>query len=686
MFASTYGSTPIFVLPYGPDWSQGVDLSVSVPSVRSRGQTGREERRALGHTLRCEMDWTSRLDRSKSNALRSALEQLGASPVVTPAWPFAMPFLQWPSTAVTGGLVLAWTKGWATWTLTTPGALTGSWDFVAPALWGFLEAESGKAEGAEAVNVRFRFEEDGPAGYALAPSAQSWTNGPALNDGATPPVFPFRVDWNSGAKPGLPELQVDRDKSGPSRESSVAFYPQFSERPQDGVVTLTSRAQVGRFLRWWQDARGSVASHLVTTLTGVTALAVDAAAAASSLTVADGAALGGPRLLELKADGASAMVRVTAVTGNVLSLSAPLAQAWTAARTGVALAMLARHAKSTVELRFVGPNVAQARVAWREVTAEVWPAAGETRGGTIGALAVPAWLYEFTEDYGGGVTVVHRATSHERAIVAASQSWTSRPGLSHGEIRRSLRLDRDEVSIKGRWWDGCPLAQFLPGRLSALVRVAIYECAVDQSGVGTEMVQKFGGEVTKCPFDGPEFTASASGMYALFDRPSLAYRVQRTCNATVYSPFCGLAEADWTFAATVVSVSGVQLQLGSFSRTGGLPSGFGFAHWFALGYAQRTVGGLPQRFAIAGSTAVDGNGRTVLTLDRPIVPAPTAGDAWTVVPGCDGRAATCKAWNIGTNPQGKFDWFPNFKGFDEMPDKDPAFQPLKSSASTTGKK
>ncbi len=686
MFASTYNAGPIFVLPYGPDWSHGVDLSVSVPSDRSRGQTGREERRALGHTLRCLMDWKARLDRAKANALRTALEQIGGTPVVTPAWPFAMPFEGWSSAPVSGGLVLAWTKGWATWTLTTPGALAGTWDFVAPALWGFLEADSGKSDGADAVNVRFRFEEDGPAGYALAPAAQSWTSGPALNDGATPPVFPFRVDWNNGPKPGLPELQVDREKSGPARESAVTFYPQFSERPQDGMIALTNRAQVGRFLSWWQSVRGAVGSHMVTTLTTVTTLALDAAAGTSSLTVADGSALGGPRLVELRSGSGSEVVRVTAVSGNTLTLSAPLSRGWNAATTGISLAMLARHSKSTVDLRFIGPNLAQVRVAWREVAAEVWPAVGETRGSTIGAQPVPAWLYEITEDFGGGVTAVHRATNHERTVTAASHSWTSRPGLSHGEIRRSLRLDRDEVTLKGRWWDGCPFAQFLPGRLAALVRLAIYECSVDNVGVGTGLAQKFGGEVTKCPFDGPEFSASASGMYALFDRPSLAYRVQRTCNATVFSPMCGLVEADWAFTATVVSVSGVQLQLGTFVRTGGLPAGFGFAHWFALGYAQRTVGGFPQRFAIAGSTALDGSGRIVLTLDRPVVPAPSAGDSWTVVPGCDGRAVTCKAWDIGTNPQGKFGWFSNFKGFDEMPDKDPAFQPLKSSSSTAGKK
>jgi uncharacterized phage protein (TIGR02218 family) len=282
--------------------------------------------------------------------------------------------------------------------------------------------------------------------------------------------------------------------------------------------------------------------------------------------------------------------------------------------------------------------------------------------------------------------VVNRSTSHERDITASSFTWTARPGLSHGEIRRSLRLERDEVTLKGRVWAGSPLLQFLPGQLRAMIRLAIYECVVDSAGIGASVVQVFAGEVSKCPFDGPEFAAAASGLYSLFDRPAFPLRIQRTCNATVFSPLCGLVAADWTFTATVVSATATTLTLGSFSRPGGLPAGFGFEHWFALGVAQRTVAGVPERHLIAGSTAIDGNGRIVLTLSRVIPGTVQAGDTWTVLPGCDGYPETCRAWHTTTNPKGKFNHFADFKGFPEMPDKDPAFQPLKKSDSAAGKK
>lgn len=686
MISATYASADIRVLPYGPDWSRRVDMNLSVPLDRDRGQTGREARRAFGHTLRCEFEWRTRLARDRANTLRAALETLADKPVVTPAWPFAMPAAGWPFAPVSGGLVIAWRRDWTDWTLTTPGVLSGTWDFVAPAVWGFVEAEMDDLDGTDAINVRFRFEEDGPAAYSLTPAAQSWPVGPALSDASTPPVFPFRIDWSERPRPGLPRVSMDREKRGPARSSAVTFYPQIAERPQEGSVTLTDRGQVARFLRWWMDRHGSAESHLVTTLSGVTALAADATAGATTLTVTNAAALGTHRLLELATHDATAVVQVTGISGDTLTLAAPLARNWLVVRTRVALVMLARHAKSEVGLRFTAPGIADLRTAWIEVPAEVDPDGDtETRGETLGALSVTAYLYQITEDYGGGVTTVHRCTSFERDVTAGSQTWTSRPGLDHGEIRRTLKLDRDETTIKGRWWTGCPFEQFLPGKLSALVRVAIYESEVDADGAGSTPVQLFGGEVTKCPFEGPNFSASAAGMYSLFDRPAFACRAQKTCNATVFSAFCGLALADWTFDASTVSASGTSLVLDTFTRTGGLPAGFGFANWFALGYAQRTVADKPQRYLILTSTPL-ASGQITLALDRAVSPMPAADDAWTVVPGCDGRAATCKTYHASNNTAGKFSHFADFKGFDELPDKDPAFQPLKKSDSAAGKK
>jgi hypothetical protein len=62
------------------------------------------------------------------------------------------------------------------------------------------------------------------------------------------------------------------------------------------------------------------------------------------------------------------------------------------------------------------------------------------------------------------------------------------------------------------------------------------------------------------------------------------------------------------------------------------------------------------------------------------------GEDVIVVPGCDNRPETCKAYHVDDNPTGKFNNFGRFAGLPEIPDKNPAFQPLKQSDSNHGKK
>lgn len=692
MIATTFNDQSVWLLPYGPMTGRAM-LRLSLPVSLERGVTSAEARGALGHTLRCELSWRAFLPAAAQAALENAGKVRGNDPLITPAWPFLVAGSAWTATEVKGGLILAWMRGWTSWTLTTTLTSPASWDYVAPALMGFLakDPETRLRQGELAV-VEFEFIEDGPATYALTLPTRTWLTGPALNDGTVPLIFPVRINWEESPILKPSAVVIERGDAGPGRQRPATVFPQPADRVKRGRFT-GSDAQIATLLAWFRDRRGNVNPHLVATDSAVTALAADAASGATTITLAAATRLGSHRWLGLANALQIEYLRVSSLSGNVATLTAPLVKSWSAATTRVSAALFARHLKAELEMEFTGPRVAVADLAWREVSAELALATGETRGTTLGALPVKGWLYELTEDYGGGVTVVTRVTSHERDVTASSQTWTARPGLSHSEIRQNLKLDRDEVQLEGRYWAGSAVDQFLPGRLSAVVLLAIFECDVDAAGAGANVAQKFGGEVSRCGFDAADFKLSAAGFYALFDRPGLCLKVQRACNAVVFQPLCGLAEAAWTFTATVVSVSGDTMTLGSFTRTGGLPSGFGFAHWFALGYAQRTVSWRPQRFAIFDSAALS-SGQITLTLDRAISPTPVAGDTWSVVPGCDGRAQTCKAWaatnivdmvELG-NPEGKFDHFADFKGFPDLPDKDPALQPLPKDNSAAGKK
>jgi uncharacterized phage protein (TIGR02218 family) len=217
------------------------------------------------------------------------------------------------------------------------------------------------------------------------------------------------------------------------------------------------------------------------------------------------------------------------------------------------------------------------------------------------------------------------------------------------------------------------------------VSVNVFECDV-AAGVGTDVVQIWGGEATGAEFDGPMLAIKCSGANALFDRRLPRLLLQRSCNHALFDSGCALDRADWTLTAKVYTYAGTTLVLDTFARTGGLPDGFGFAHWLAMGYVERTVTGIIHRSLIFDSAAIDGSSRISLTLGSTASPAFVAGDDVQVFPGCDNQLATCKAWHAVNNPAGKFNNSENFGGFPLMPDTNPSFQPLKKSTSSSGKK
>lgn len=684
MISTTLDGRTVWILPYEPDWRR-MELRVEVPSASERGETGAELRGAVGHSLRCRLNWSAILRGADLTGLELGRQQVGAAPVVAPAWPFAVPGAQWTGAEVKGGLVIAWMAGWTSWTLGTSVASPSTWTYVAPALLGFLvtDPELGLRRG-DVAQVEFALQEDGPAGYGLLPPTRTWSAGAALADATVPWQFPLRINWATPPNLTPASVVVERQESLPGRVRPATYFPQSAARALQGTLTLVS-ADIATFLAWWRDCQGRVETHQISGQADLTRVATNASAGATTLTVSSGASLGLHRLIRL-VDGAGAeWVRVTAVAGDTMTLLSPLARAWSAG-TRIEAALLARHATSDLTIAFRSRQHGEAIVRWKEVPAEVVLAEVETRGETIGARPTRAWLYALTTDW-GTVTETVRVTSHERDISASSQTWTSRPGLSHSEIRQSLRLDRDEVTLTLRWWDGCPLEQFLPGRLSALVRLAIYECEVTASGTASNVVQVFGGDLTKATFDGVTVTAAAAGSYAMFGRPALRLRMQRGCNHTLGDPLCGLVlDGDLDFEAVVTAASGLTVEVGTITQTGGLPPGFGFAHWFALGWVTRVIAGRPVRAWILDSAAIDMSGQIVLTLHAPPSPAVVIGEAVTLVPGCDGRPESCKAWHVTDNPEGRFDNYARFGGFPHIPTKAPQFAPVKRSDSASGKK
>jgi hypothetical protein len=630
------------------------------------------------------LSWGSTTDAPEE--LLKAFQALENAPVLCPAWPFARTGNDWANSPVAGGLHVGWLSDWSDFEIAEVLSDPTDWDFVAPLLVGFLSEPASTPLTGLVNELQFTFEENSEAGLALLPDAVSFSNGPALGDATVPKVFPGAIDWRSAPSGGTADVQIERVQLGSGRRRANIYYEQSAERPQDGMVTLNSQEEIAAFLRWFLDQRGSAGFHYVSNLNRVARLAAQAIAGTNSITLDDATQLGGNRFLELSRGETSEILRVTSIAGDVCTLSANLANTWPANDfTLVRLVMLARHARDTTELQFHSPFVAETRMAWREVPAEYTVAAGETRGTTIGKLPTKAWLYEVTLDW-NGATEVTRITSFPADLTASAQTWTSRQ-IEHSELRHSIRLDRDDITLKVRWWSGSPFRKFLPNALDCKVGLKIYECTVNGSN-GENVTQWFGGEITSMPEgDGPILSFRAAGANSLFDRRALKFIMQPGCNDELFGTWCGLALEDWEISAEVFSVAGKVVTLENFSRSGGLPDGFGFEHWFALGYLQRADLSQAGRHIIFDSAAIDVNDRIAITLGAAVTsPAFVVGEDVIVVPGCDNRPETCKAYHVDDNPTGKFNNFGRFAGLPEIPDKNPAFQPLKQSDSNHGKK
>jgi len=106
------------------------------------------------------------------------------------------------------------------------------------------------------------------------------------------------------------------------------------------------------------------------------------------------------------------------------------------------------------------------------------------------------------------------------------------------------------------------------------------------------------------------------------------------CQYRVFDPAtCGLDRIDWEKAATVSAMNGREVTVTGVPLYGVL------ANWFAEGWLEVGMGAQREVRLILAHPAESG-GALTLTLNAPLR-FNTTGATVTLVPGCDGRWATC---------------------------------------------
>jgi uncharacterized phage protein (TIGR02218 family) len=678
MIATVVNGQNCWLIPYAPNTKDGAHLEAALPVDAQRGLTGYSSRRPQGGALRYSLSWTAMILAADFAALRNASQAAQNEPILAPVWPHAIR-VGIDTATISGGLMVAWTRDWASWAI-NPASFAG-YDFAAPLLYGFYSQAIREASRSdEHVTAEISMDEDSPAGYAFAPIAGLLAADTTFNTAAgwAAPIFPFTPEWSQPPQPGVAVVDVERSAVGQGRQKSSVFFPQTPEQTDQASFYCKTALQAARFIAWWGRRGGVCDAHWVAGSQKVGFLSADLAIGATVLNFTKAIApLGGNTTIALfDPAGRMELARVQSSTARQIVLAAGLQQAWKAAWTTIAPAMLARHTGDRLAIDYRRADagwVAAITLNWREVAAEYAPPASETRGTTLGRLPGVAWFFQIDLDYAGAIASTY-LTNWESGAVANGHAWTYN-ACDFDKLIQSIDLEDDNCTFTARWFAGCPWENWLPGQLSARGFFTVYRADVDPAGVFSNFRQVWKGELSTPTPDGPNLSVTVLGANSIFARKAPRQLMSPSCGTYLFKPRCTLLMANWSWNASIVSIAGNVVTIGALARAvgGGNPTGFAAADWFALGVLQWLVGTLPYRANVLTNTALAG-GQLALTVDRP--PPLAAGAAVSIIPGCDRLGATCRV---------KFGNYTHFRGFEFIPSVDPSFKIPQQNSSTTKK-
>lgn len=538
--------------------------------------------------------------------------------------------------------------------LTLVSALTAAWaagtTLVYPVLTGVIEVEDGELDTPGWTSIRLRFRERvATASAGIGGGTPGLAHTFASFDGR--PVSPALPAWSSS-----PSRSLTYDL----REIALGFGAPVDAPTQVAVthgweitVDATTATEIDRWDAfavarqgrrqgfWFPEpvALGSVASVDSSTQFTLTASARTLAGQPIAA-VAFADASGEPTI----------RARVASLSGQQITLTAAPG---TAPAVGAEVFILRYVRLAADEERAVYQAESWQRRTWRVIELPTEYAAVESG-------AQPVWLYEVTLQ--SPTPVVWRFTSSASAITSSSQVFTPR-AATHSGLRRTQRLDRDEVTLEFALEDALPAALFLPCPPSARVLVKIWEIAYAAPDTRTLV---FTGYLRQPELVGPQARVSISGLSDELDRKAPAYLLQPRCNYSLFDGNCGLSAGAWEKAGTITALAGEQVTVSAatvpsaaYLVQGRLVSGDG------LDYEVRTI---------RAATAAVGGG-WLLTLNRALARASVSG-AVTLRPGCDGGWDTCRTTFANGN---------RFGGTPHLPTRNPTV-PMRGLNAGGGKK
>lgn len=245
-------------------------------------------------------------------------------------------------------------------------------------------------------------------------------------------------------------------------------------------------------------------------------------------------------------------------------------------------------------------------------------------------------------------------TDHDSVLEVDGTSCEPQSGFSASEAKQTLGLSTDSVEIEGALSS------------AAITDEDIDAGALDGATVETFLVnwrepaqfaligQAMIGKITRR--DG-RFVAELESRMRFLDQPNGRY-VLRRCDAELSDARCGVALGGPVFSGGGVVVAVDAAGIVTASGLGAFAEG-----WFAHGVVTFTSGALEGKALRVSQHRRQGS-ETQLVLVAETRDRPQAGDAFTIVAGCDKSFAACKS---------KFANAVNYRGFPHLPGNDQAY-------------
>jgi len=664
MIPVVFNAATAFLLDDTPSWVSDFVLDASITAVTERGLTGKETRRVTGDTLRLETRYTCLLTNSPAiTNLRNSLQALADQQVLCPLWPAG--FTAVASAPVTAAWYAVFNADGSFNSITAAAGLQtllASLQYATayPLMVGILKDTPKPTMITDTLcSVDFDFADSD--NYPLTPAAFAAPNGLTAAGGVRP-LFPFDAEWSTVPVTGGSEVDIDRQQLGNLRTLATVYYSQRHRRKVTQSFKLQNN-DAFNLLRFFSDMGGETNNFWLGAAVSEAALTANVAAAATTLTVDNGAALGTNSFVLLNDNIQRVPLVVSNVAGDVWNLAAAPGAAFGMATTRIESLVLTRFDDLKLELNFSRPDLASATLKFCELPWETNAVAGETYGTTMGALPITAMLYTFTQTTPAGSTI-WRFTNFERDLTDANGNvYSSRP-IENEDIADVPNLERQNCTVKTRNFTGNPLALLIPFQLEFPLMVDIAEGSV-VGNVVTAITAWFSGEVSDVSMDGPLLNATCASLSWIFDRTAARRIYQQADNWNLFEPNNGLTASDWQWNAVVVSydATSATLVIGTIAANNPALNGATAltAHYFAAGSIQNTTAGAVQ-YRMVGDNTVLAGGQITLSLTSPLAIAPAVGDAVKIFAGYDGQYATAIT---------KFKNGPAFGGFPFIPTGNP---------------